>query len=259
MNNMELQKTFKENYVKTLKDEIKSGKALSLYCAEEFEIDSSQVKRLAGVYAPEDLKDKLIDCYDNDLKAAITVFEAYKDISPLLASTEAFWAYITHTSMYNYTQQRWPKVLDGSASENYVIDHWFIGGKGFMRNAAASLWWSVYNTVDETRKDKYELTSILFKNYTLRTNTLGISTLIRHREAMIGILEFLLKNPSITQNYFEPRGTFISKYFNRLGAVKQLAYLERDYFTHKCESIKDKILSVISRDQVVNDDSLYID
>ena len=55
---MDLQKTVKEYYVKTLKDEIKSGKALSLYRAEEFEIDFSRVKRLAGVYAPDNLKDK---------------------------------------------------------------------------------------------------------------------------------------------------------------------------------------------------------
>lgn len=256
---MELQKTFKDTFVKYLKDNIKTGKSINLYSADEFEIDSSQVKRLAGIYTPENLKEKLADCYDDDLKSAIIVFEAYKDISPLLASNEAFWVYITHTSMFNYTQRRWPKVLDGSATVNYIIDHWFIGGQGLMRNAAASLWWSVHNTIDETRKDKYELTSILFKNYTLRTNTLGISTLIRHKEAMIGILDFLLKNPSITQNYFEPRGTFISKYFNRLGAVKQLSYLDREYFTQKCENIKDKILSVTSRDQVVNDDTLYID
>lgn len=256
---MELQKTFKENFVKVLKDNIRLGKALSLYSAKEFEIDPSQVKRLAGIYAPIDFKEKLNDCSDDEFEAAKVVFEAYKEISPLLASTEAFWVYMTHTSMFNYTQQRWPKVLDNTASENYIIDHWFVGSQGIMRNAAASLWWSVHNTIDETRKDKYELTSILFKNYTLRTNTLGISTLIRHREAMIGILDFLLNNPSITQDHFEARGTFISKYFNRLGAVKQLAYLDHEYFTQKCESIKDKILSIKSRDQVINDETLYID
>lgn len=256
---MELQKTFKENFVKILKDNIKSGKSLPLYSAEEFEIDPIHVKRLAGVYAPMDFKEKLDKCSENDFEAAKVVFESYKDISPLLASTEAFWTYITHTSMFNYTQKRWPKVLDNTASGNYIIDHWFVGGQGLMRNAAASLWWSVHNTIDESRKDKYELTSILFKNYTLRTNTLGISILIRHREAMIGILDFLLKNPSITQNYFEPRGTFITKYFNRLGAVKQLAYLDREYFTQKCENIKEKILSIKTRDQVVNDETLYID
>ncbi len=258
---MELQKTFKESYVKELKDKVKAGNAFSLYKEDVFEYDHSQEKRLANVYAPVNLKDKLDGLADNehDFEAAITLFEAYKDISPLLASNEAFWVYLTHTTMFNYVQHRWPKVLEDKVSVNYILDHWYVGVQGILRNAAASLWWHVHNTVDETRDNKYELTKILFKNYTLRTNTLGISLLIRHREAMIGILEFLLHNPEITNNYFEPRGTFISKYFNRLGAVKQLAYLDRDFFRQKCESIKDKILSVTTRDQVINDDSLYVD
>lgn len=256
---MELQKTFKESYVKTLKDNVKSKSSIELYKADSFEIPLNQVKRLAGIYAPNGLEEKLENLAGNDFEAAKVVYEAYKDISPLLASNEAFWAYITHTSMFHYTQKRWPEVFESDINVQYILDHWFIGGSGIMRNAAASLWWTVHNTIDESREDKYELTAILFKNYTFRTNTFGISTLIRHREAMIGILDFLRKNPEITQNYFEPRGAFISKYFNRLGAVKQLTYLDRDYFYSKCESLKDKILSVTTRGQVVNDYTLYSD
>ena len=156
-------------------------------------------------------------------------------------------------------QQRWSNVLDGTSTSNYILDHWFVSSQGLIRNALANLWWNIHNTIDSTREDPYELSEIVFKNYTLRTMTFGISTLIRHREAMIGILEFLKENPTITAESFENRGRFIVKYFNRLGAVKQLAYLERDYFKTKCESMKEKILSISTRDQVVNDESLYND
>lgn len=256
---MELQKTFKESYMKELRDAVKSGVSVPLYGNETFELNASKVKRLAGIYEPEQLEEKLQGLENDDFSAAIVVYEAYKDISPLVASNETFWAYITHTSMFHYTQKRWPKVLDGSATATYILDHWFIGGQGIMRNAAASLWWTVHNTVDEERTNKYELTSIMFKNYTLRTNTFGISLLIRHREAMIGILDFLSHNPEITENFFEPRGWFISKYFNRLGAVKQLACLDRTFFRDRCEKMKDKILRVTTREQVVHDESLYDD
>lgn len=256
---MELQKTFREEYLRQLKEQVKTGEALPLYGNAEFEVDQNQVKRLAGIYTPEGLSENLLGLQADDFSAAKVVYEAYENITPLLASSEAFWAYLTHTSMFHYTQRRWNNVKLGTATSNYVLDHWFIGGQGIMRNAAANLWWTVHNTIDPSRKDKYELTSIMFENYTLRTNTFGISTLIRHREAMIGILQFLKDNPAIRDNFFEPRGTFIAKYFNRLGAVKQLAYLDREYFTAKCESMKDKILSVTTRDQVVNDETLYND
>ncbi len=75
---------------------------------------------------------------------------------------------------------------------------------------------------------------------------------------MIGILSFLKDNPDITTNAFETRGQFISKYFNRLGAVKQLAYLKRDYFYRTCSYLKDKILAVTKREQLT-DESLYSD
>lgn len=256
---MELQKTFKEEYLRQLKEQVKAGDALPLYGNDVFDIDPAKLESLAGVYAPQGLSDRLSGLHNNDFEAAKVVYEAYENITPLMASYEAFWAYLTHTSMFEYAQKRWTNVKTGTATSNYVLDHWFLGSNGFMRNAAASLWWGVHNTIDQTRQDRYELTAILFENYTLRTVTFGISTLIRHREAMIGILQFLKDNPKIRENGFEYRGRFIAKYFNRLGAVKQLAYLDREYFTAKCDSMKDKIFSITSAEQVANDETLYND
>lgn len=255
---MELQKTFKESYMKTLRDAVKSGEALPLYANEHFEIDQTQVKRLANVRKPDsNLAERMIEAYNDDFKAGVLLFEAYKNISPLLASNETFWAYLTHSCLFQYTQKRWPNVKIGTASSNYVLDHWFIGSNGLLRNACASLWWSVYNSIDETRDNPYELSEILFSNYTLRVITFGSGLLIRHREAMIGILDFIKENPDVRQN-IELRGQFISKYFNRLGAVKQLAYLDREYFYYVCKQMKDKILSIVKREQL-QEESLYSD
>lgn len=255
---LQLQKTFKESYMKTLRDAVKSGEALPLYRGDSFAIDEIQVKRLANVYAPEGLENKLIPTSDGDFESGVAVYEAYRNISPLLASNEAFWVYITHTTLYNYAQKRWPKVLDGSASSDYIIDHWFIGSQGILRNVAAALWWGVYLTVDEESSNKYELTEILFRNYTLRVVTLGSYTLIRHRQAMFGILEFLKENPDITQRGFEHKGQFITKYFNRLGSSKQLVYMDKDFFYNTLEKIKDRILSITTREDI-NNDMLYND
>lgn len=255
---MELQRIFKKSYVNTLRDSVKSGKTLPLYGKDYFEIDNKYISTLASIYKPEHIEKDLEGLENDDYKAAIIVYEAYKDISPLIASSEAFWTYITHTSMFRYTQHRYPKVLSQDADATYILNHWFIGPNGIMRNAVASLWWAVKNTVDENRANKYELTSILLKNYTLRTTTFGTYSLIRHREAMIGILSFLYDNPEIVNNNLESRGNFILKYFNRLGAVKQLCYLDRNFFRERCERMKDKILIVKSRNQL-KDESLYND
>lgn len=257
---MELQKTFKESYMAALKDAVSLGGAdvLARYGADEFDIDPKGVKRLAGVYAPEGLEERMVDMEYDDFAAAKIIYEAFKGISPLLASNEAFWAYLTHTTLFHYTQHRWDNVLMGKATTNYIIDHWFEGEQSLMRNAAASLWWTVHNTVDETRKNPYELTEIMFRNYAMWSSSFGRTTIIRHREAMIGILDFFKDNPAVFDNQFEARSRFVTKYFNRLGAVKQLAYLDREYFRQQCERIKDKIISVTNREQVKNE-ALYTD
>lgn len=87
---MQLQKTFKENYMKTLRDAVKSGIAIPLYANESFEVDTTRVKRLANVYAPEGLAAKLEEVWEDDFNSAVLIYEAYKNISPLLASNEAF-------------------------------------------------------------------------------------------------------------------------------------------------------------------------
>lgn len=255
---MELQKFFREDYLQELKEKAQSANSFELYLAPSFEIDESRLKRLSGVFAPIGLEEKMSEFgQGDDLKAAITLYEAYENISPLVASSEPFWAYITHTSLFSYSQRRW---LSNNApiSENNIIDHWFIGEQGMMRNSAASLWWSVKNSIDLTRPNRYELTEVLFKNYSFRVHAFGQSTIIRHKEATIGILSFLKDNPEITEQNFDNRGRFIVQYFNRLGAVKQLAYLDSNYFYSKCDSLKSNILSIHSREDA-KDERLYTD
>lgn len=256
---MELQKAFKHSYLSELKDYVYAETSLSLYSNDEFEIDNSQLKRIAGVYEPQELSDKMLIATDDDFKAARTLFEAYKDITPLVAINEEFWAYLTHTILFKYTQTRWPKVKEPDCTSQYIIDHWFLDQPNkVLRNSGASLWWSIHNTIDTTRSNKYELSEILFKNYTLRTVTFGSYLLIRHREAMIGILSFLKDHNSILNNNMEDKCRFIFKYFNRIGAVKQLSYLDRDFFYNTCEKIKDKIFSITCREDLA-DESLYND
>lgn len=255
---MKLQKIFKENYVRELREGVLSGESIPLYKENVFSIDEKQVRMLRNVYAPSfNLCEKLTKIYTDDFQAAVAVYEAYKDISPLLASSEAFWAYLTHVDLYEYTKLRWPKVNRENTSPNYIIDHWFIGGKGIYRNAIASLWWGIYNTILPENENPYELSKVLFSSYGFRVTAFGASPIIRHREAMIGILSFIKDNPEMRYKT-KIGGEYISKYFNRLGAVKQLTYMDRDYFRDVCEQLKEKILSINKIEQL-QDETLFTD
>jgi hypothetical protein len=242
---MAQQKVFKEAYVDVLRDSVEPEK----YAGECFEYDESQVKPLANVHQPVDLLDKMDP--DNLLESAIALFEAYKDLTPLAASKIELWAYLSHVDLFGFMQKWYPEVTEGKADARFIRDRWFRSPKGPIRSSLAGLWWSVYCSIDESREDKYELTRMLFRNDNIRTHYFGPSTIFRHREAVIGILEFLVENPDISNVHFSSRCIYIIQYFNRLGAVKQLAYLDREFFKEELMKKKEILRTVTSKAQVL--------
>ena len=242
---MALQKVFKEAYVEALRSSIDPDN----YAGETFVFDETQVRYMANVHHPEGLQEKMN--LDNLLESAIALYEAYPDLTPLSASKMELWAYLSHVDLSEYMQKRFPAVKDGTADEKYIKEHWFRSSQGTIRSSLAGLWWSVYCSVDETRKDKYELTKVLFQQDSIRTHYFGNSITFRHREAIIGILEFLVENPDVSRVHFNSRCIYIAQYFNRLGAVKQLAYMDRQFFKEELMKKKPVLLTVTSKAQVL--------
>lgn len=242
-----LQKTFKNNYISQLKDELRAGLSVEKYAQEKFEYDESKVRYLANVYHPEGLLENMMSA-DTEFEAAVHLYEGYKSISPLLASTENFWVYLTHTELLPYCQKRWPKVMSGDASKDYILDHWFFSSQGMMRNTLASLWWSVYFSVDESRENPYELTEVLFKNYSFRV--IWFAIFLRIKNGLLGVLEFIKDNMPLFSKNFEIRGRYLAQYINRLGAVRNLSYLPKEFFYAECEKIKDNIELIDSLDDL---------
>ena len=242
---MELQKVFKHSYM----DELRKNIHISDYQGEAFPYDPSKVKPLANVYKPEGLLDRLDP--DDDFASAKEIYQAYETVTPLLASLPDLWVYLAHVDLFPYVQKRWPRVFDEDVEEQYILNHWHENSH-FMRTTFAGLWWHTYLTYDKQRENPFELTEVLFKSQDFRTLRFGELGLIRHRPAMIGVLEFLIDNPDITQNAFDARGQYISRYFNLLGGTKQLSYMNKDYFKKKLIEIKPKLEQIKSIQDVQN-------
>lgn len=242
-----LQSTFPEAYIRSLRDEVLLGQSIEKYLANDFDYDVTKVRYVANVYKPEGLLDNMLSVVDNDYKAAVLLFEAYKDLTPVLASSENFWAYLCHVDLFEYCKKRWPFDNIGNL-KSYILDHWFFG-KGYNRNALASLWWCVKISYDENNTlNPYHLTEIFFKNYSFRTTWLTV--MLRIKDGLLGILEFLKENPNVMNEYFENRGLYIAKYFNTLGGSKQLSYLPREFFKEELNKILPDILTVKKREDV---------
>lgn len=256
---MLLQRTFKKNYTEALLDAVRNGQNLDKYAGDHFVYDQDQVVMIPGIEYPEGLIDKMIPTTQGDLQSAIALYEAYPNLTPLQASDRTFWIYLAHADLFDYVRQRFPKVRDmGFDNKQYILDHWFFA-QGTIMQALSGLWWLTYLSVDEDARDnKYRYTEQIFRDYTMRTNFAQYS-FARHKEAVIGYLQFIIDYPEVFSNFFKDKNRFITKHFNKIGGSRLLSTLPREYFYGELCAIKDQIHNVTPSSKQLDaiDDSFF--
>lgn len=246
---MESQKLFIGTYVEKLRNGVKDGSLVKYYESDTFLFDHEQVYSSPQIAKTNKGELKIPDGTNYyDFENSKIIFEAYKNLTPLQASDIRMWTYLAHTDYYKYMCGRWANVRNKSASNpsKYILDHWFISSpaqSNFLRHGIAGLWWTAFLTYDETRTDPFELTKVLYRQLDFATRTLGTYRLARHKAAVNGILEYILQNPILFDDKFEPKSRFLTKYINQIGGIKPLSYFGKDFFKTSLEAISPKIKS----------------
>ncbi|MEX0981053.1 MAG: DUF6339 family protein [Bacteroidales bacterium] len=244
---MEKQLIFREKYVNELIKDIESGVSLENYRSNIFIYNKREVLMMPNIAKTPNLFNKINP--DNDFETAVHIFEAFPNLEPIQASDERLWTYLSHVDLYPYMIKRWDAVHNRTAKDStaYILEHWFLTSTsqaGLLRHALSGLWWAVYLSVDNCRRDKYELTEILFRQLDFPTRTLGAYKLGRHKEAVIGILEFMHENEDLFNRNLQSKTRFITKHLNLLGGIKPISYYDRTFFKSELLKISDNIESL---------------
>ncbi|WP_010324922.1 DUF6339 family protein [Marinobacterium stanieri] len=144
----------------------------------------------------------------DDADNAIKVYEYLGPLQRTQAADTRLWTTLTHTTFWNYCQQRWPDAQRHGAS--YILEHWFEkkgGGLGALRrNAISRLWWAAHLTVAPWEKDselllfkssdRYRLTKTLLSQAQIFQDVLEreYGSNIRIRTIILNSLEKYLPN-----------------------------------------------------------------
>lgn len=254
INTSQLQRTFKTKYVDQLLEQAKSGETLSQYALDVFPIEEENVLYIPSIVHPVGLLEKMNPAIEKDFESAVALYEAYPNLSPLQASDKSFWIYLAHTELFPYVQNRYPEVLANDFhNSKYVLDHWFFG-EGVLNHALAGLWWAVYFSVNEENTEhKYDCTQFIFSRDSNFRNNLFVNYLLfRHKEATLGILQFLMEDKELCLTFFRKKISYIIKYFNKLGGTRQLVSLDRDFFYQELKRIRPQIMAIPSDEDVKN-------
>ena len=190
----------------------------------------------------ENLGEKLLDTYlqykDDqqvaDFECAKILYENL-NLTPSQAGNADFWNYLHHFDMYKYIQNRWK--IKGNF-QTHIKRHFLMNltsQKHLINFPLTTLWWSIHLTLDHTREDKYELSKVYFSNNRFRTVSLGGMSFVRHKPALLGILEFmkLYKSELTRSTTYTDLGDEISKFINLLGGTKPLSFFDKEWFTAK--------------------------
>lgn len=233
---MELQKQFSMEYLSLLKNQLYDETALSRYCDDIFPIELTEenIVKIPGLYNHHvDLKITNPDKpADDDYNNAINFYMAYKTLSPIVASQESFWAYLTHVEYFDYVKTRWQISADTSVAT--TIDHFFVTSMlKIARNGLARLWWPVFLTYDESHSDPYHLTKVFFTNTEVVQN-MSESQFFTCKPLTQGILEFFEEHREIklTKKAIDN----VMSYFNKLGGVRQIAFESKEFFKRTIET-----------------------
>ncbi len=106
------------------------------------------------------------------------------------------------------------------------------------------LWWNVYLTYDERRKNPYELTEELFSMLDYTRHLLpGIQG--RNRKFVIALLEFVIENPVVFDKYKEAKVRFVMRKANYLAGYKSFTALEKDDIKMILKKYKDELDRII--------------
>ncbi len=225
---MALQRILKKSYIDQIFDDVARGNGLEKFLEDSFPVDENCFMVTPQLKQPEGLLDLLVPTPEGDFQSAVAIYEAYKKLTPLQAINHEFWESLALSDLFPYMQKRW-NLHESRDLKASIINHIKVSKQGVIRHGLAGLWWLVYLSVDTDRDNPYELTEMLFKNYTLRYIRFGSSRMIQHKEATLGILQYLKDNEQRITS-MENVANNMTSYFNKLGAVKQLTFLDRDFF-----------------------------
>ncbi|RMZ51989.1 hypothetical protein EB822_00665 [Flavobacteriaceae bacterium PRS1] len=214
---------FTTNYTTRLFKNLENETYIENYRSEKFIFDSNFASGTSGIFIKSDFK---LNPNDHISTNSINLYENLQ-INETHASDRRLWTYLTHVHFWTYMKKDW--AIDFSKDKAKIVD--FIRDRYFLNtlnirslthNGISRLWWYTHLTIDDSRKDKYELTKVLLSlqdiPVSLLERSIGSNSKVRK-----AVLEFLLENPEIKTSKNVQN---LLKQVNLAGGVKNIPMLK---------------------------------
>lgn len=174
--------------------------------------------------------------YKDDFENVKIIYDNLKELTPVQASDERLWSYLTHVNFWDYMTNRWSVKEREEREEEKLVKfirerYFFRPGnntdRALSRNGIARLWWYGFISYDETNIDKYHLTKVLLTQQDFGQHLLE-TAFTRNHHIIRAILTIFkeLDEKYIKRDYVRP----VTEYLNMVGGVKTLDGMSENKF-----------------------------
>lgn len=241
--NADVQKIFKSSFIEQIKKRL-ANNDYSQYEGEAFPFtnDDTWINPEIKIDAPA------LKMPDNDAnydgENAILFFEAFKNLTPTLATDIRLWTYLTHVTYWEYMNKRRPILAQPKEERaNYILVHWHINSlsaTNLTRNDISLLWWGAYLTYDSSYPDPYSLTKELFSMLDY-TRDLLPAVQGWNRNFLHALLQFRIDNEDLFRKYKQDKIRTIMRKANFQGGYKTFTSLSKNEIMRILSTYKDAI------------------
>jgi len=161
---------------------------------------------------------------DDDAKNARIIFDALEGLSPFLAKDMRFWAYLSHTYLFEYVKERWPIKEEWTREQklHHIRTHYFVLNKSYDReierdNAVSRLWWTAFIAKKMPKIEFSEAINMLFRDLDVLSSMFGRPSLSTNKNLLFSVMNrmnesqnndrALIKN-RIYRNFFKDINIF---------------------------------------------------
>lgn len=172
---------------------------------------------------------------NHEIVNSIALHSALSKLTPIQASDERLWAYLSHDNFWEYMKERWP-IKNTNKIENKIRDRYFFSAatnRGYTRNGIGRLWWYGYYAYDSSNKnDPYWLMDIIFRGHIQEIIERSFS---HNKSIVLAILKWIKKieenDTRITnrEEYIRP----LLKYLNQIGGATILDIFDSNEIQEK--------------------------
>ncbi|NCD06979.1 MAG: hypothetical protein EOL97_12745 [Spirochaetia bacterium] len=201
------------NNIKWLHEYIKGD---PIFVEKKYQIEDFEL------YIPRDSKDR-----ETDFKNSVLLYNSLKDLPMSILTDERFWNWINFEKGYKVAQINMPISIDNSV----LKDHWLFSQgqrRGLFFGVLSRCFFRVYFTIDDSLKDKYELTKFVI-NKPERFRNLSWRAYSSQKHIVLGALKAEKK---IIDKFGDiekaTHFTELAKYISQLGSVMLLDVISEE-------------------------------